>query len=106
MTDPKPDMKKEEQHSSKQGTEPAKTVLPEGMSYPTPELNPETGAPIDPRFQNSASQEATAQQQSPKSGERRGGRSAAAAAAKVAATKSEDEDEDDKTKGKEKTPRL
>ena len=51
MADPKPDTKKEEQHSSKQGAEPAKTVLPEGMSYPTPELNPETGAPIDTRFQ-------------------------------------------------------
>ena len=52
MTEPKPDTKKEEQHSSKQGGDPAKTVLPEGMMYPTPELNPETGAPIDPRFQS------------------------------------------------------
>jgi hypothetical protein len=100
MTDPKPDTKKEEQHSSKQGSEPAKTVLPEGMMYPTPELNPETGAPIDPRFQGSANQEATASKPSPKSGEQ----PAPKPAPKVAEGKiDKDEDDDDnEAKGKDK----
>jgi hypothetical protein len=96
MTEPKPDTKKEEQHSSKQGGDPAKTVLPEGMIYPTPELNPETGAPIDPRFQSQggASQEATASKPSPKS---------EAATPQNGEEDDEDEDDDKKAgKGKEK----
>jgi len=98
MTDPKPDTKKEEQHSSKQGSEPAKTVLPDDMLYPTPELNPETGAPIDPRFQSSANQEATASQPSPKSGEK----PAPKPTPPVAEGKSDKDDDDDEAKGKDK----
>ena len=67
------------------------------MMYPTPELNPETGAPIDPRFQSQggASQEATASKPSPKSGEK--------PAPKVAEGKiDKDEDDDDDTKSKDK----
>jgi hypothetical protein len=63
-------------------------IPPEQMTYPTPELNPETGAPIDTRFQHDNTQEATAQQPSPKSG----------AAPKA---KAEDDDEDE-AKGKDK----
>ena len=114
MTDPK----KEEQHSSQQGAKPD-TVLPEGTTYPTPELNPDTGAPIDPRFQNraDASQEATASQQSPKSGGRHEQQSGQRAGEKPAPQVAEQDDEagragragrenreteDDEAKGKDK----
>ena len=92
-----PNVKKEEQHSSKQGAEPAKTVLPDDMLYPTPELNPETGAPIDPRFQSSANQEATASQPSPKSGEK-----PAPKVAEGKAGKDDKDEDDDDTKSKDK----
>ena len=67
MADPKK-AEDEKQHSSKQGGPEGqpKSVLPDDMAYPTPELDPNTGAPLDTRFQ-SGSQEATASQQSPKS---------------------------------------
>ena len=42
-------------------------VKPEDMTYPTPELDPATGAPIDTRFQGDNRQEAAASQPSPKS---------------------------------------
>jgi len=69
-------------------------TTPEQMSYPTPELDPATGAPLDTRFQNDASKEVSAEQQAPKSGEAK-------------SKKDEDEDEDDKKapKGKEKPSR-
>ena len=101
MADPKPDTKKEEQHSSKQGAEPAKTVLPDDMAYPTPELDPNTGAPLDTRFQGSTSQEATAQQQSPKSGSAAGAQTAQAKG-KNDEDEDDEDDDSDKTKTKEK----
>lgn len=42
-------------------------VKPEEMTYPTPPLDPNTGAPLDTRFQSAPSQEVTASP-SPKSG--------------------------------------
>lgn len=46
--------------------DPKETVPPGEQTYPTPPLDPKTGAPIDTRFAPPA-QEATAEQPSPKS---------------------------------------
>jgi len=101
---------KEGQHSSQQQGQGggAKTVLPEGMTYPTPELDPQTGAPLDTRFQSDTSQEAAASQRSPKSeaqrdeAQRAGSQQADRPQAQRQ-QKDEDDDEDsDKAKNKEK----
>ena len=60
----------------------AEPIAPDQMSYPTPELDPATGAPLDTRFQNDASQEVVASTQTPKS-----------EAAKAAKDEEEDYDE-------------
>lgn len=53
------DPKKPEEKTEKKP--PATDQIPAAeMTYPTPELDPKTGAPVDTRFQSDNSQEATA----------------------------------------------
>jgi hypothetical protein len=76
-----------------------KEIPPEEMRYPTPEVDPKTGSPIDSRFQSDNRQEAPAQQ-APKS--------ETAKAKDDAPEEDEDDDDDDDkktSKGKEKPRR-
>ena len=78
-------------------------IKPGDMTYPTPELDPNTGAPRDTRFQR-ASQEAPASKQAPKSEARQ----AQEGKAKNDESEDQDEDEDrpdDNAKGAEKPRR-
>jgi hypothetical protein len=68
----------------------------EQATYQTPELDPKTGAPLDTRFTNDTSKEATASKPSPKSG------SQAEVKAKNGEDEDEDEDDDETSKAKEK----
>lgn len=73
-------------------------IAPADMTYPTPELDPATGAPLDTRFQSDNSQEAAASKPSPKSAE-----ATPVAEAKARPEADADDEEDDKaSKGKEK----
>jgi len=71
-------------------------IAPEDMTYPTPELDPNTGAPLDTRFQGDRTQEAmAAQQPSPKSGAQDDEAQQAASRQAQRQRKDEDDDEDD-----------
>ena len=106
MTDPKkPDDKALQQGGQPQPGQPAPgaSVLPPGTSYPTPELDPHTGAPVDTRFQqgSAARQEETASKQSPKSGTQTEAQQREAQRRDDAQRKAkieEDDDEDTKSK--------